>query len=133
MITATMANNKNNLLTFFTPFCESLRNEKIEKRASYYNIILLTNKMKKNIIKVLRIKTKKKHEKSTVLNNILNTMDFYDISSNGLYLFLSSICFLSFLNDVKFTFLVVYPPYSLLESFQFKLSSALDCTSFFKF
>ena len=40
MITATMANNKNNLLTFFTPFCESLRNEKIEKRASYYNIIL---------------------------------------------------------------------------------------------
>lgn len=72
-------------------------------------------------------------EKSTVLNNILNTMDFYDISSNGLYLFLSSICFLSFLNDVKFTFLVVYPPYSLLESFQFKLSSALDCTSFFKF
>lgn len=63
----------------------------------------------------------------------LNTMDFYDISSNGLYLFLSSICFLSFLNDVKFTFLVVYPPYSLLESFQFKLSSALDYTSFFKF
>jgi len=59
MITATMANNKNNLLTFFTPFCESLRNEKMEKRASYYNIILLTNKMKKNIIKVLRIKTKK--------------------------------------------------------------------------
>lgn len=41
--------------------------------------------------------------------------------------------FLSFLNDVKFTFLVVYPPYSLLESFQFKLSSALDYTSFFKF
>ena len=37
------------------------------------------------------------------------------------------------LNDVKFTFLVVYPPYSLLESFQFKLSSALDYTSFFKF
>lgn len=32
-------------------------------------------------------------EKSTVLNNFLNTMDFYDISSNGLYLFLSSICF----------------------------------------
>jgi len=67
MITATMANNKNNLLTFFTPFCESLRNEKIEKRASYYNIILLTNKltnkMKKNIIKVLRIKTKKKKVK----------------------------------------------------------------------
>jgi len=63
MITATMANNKNNLLTFFTPFCESLRNEKIEKRASYYNIILLTNKMKKNIIKVLRIKTKKKRVK----------------------------------------------------------------------
>ena len=52
MITATMANNKNNLLTFFTPFCESLRNEKIEKRASYYNII-----------KVLRIKTKKKKVK----------------------------------------------------------------------
>lgn len=63
MITATMANNKNNLLTFFTPFCESLRNEKMEKRASYYNIILLTNKMKKNIIKVLRIKTKKKKVK----------------------------------------------------------------------
>ena len=41
--------------------------------------------------------------------------------------------FLSFLNDVKFAFLVVYPPYSLLEFFQFKLSSALDCTSFFKF
>lgn len=61
-------------------------------------------------------------------------MDFYDISSNGLYLFLSSICFFyHFLNDVKFTFLVVYPPYSLLESFQFKLSSALDYTSFFKF
>ena len=32
-------------------------------------------------------------KKSTVLNNFLNTMDFYDISSNGLYLFLSSICF----------------------------------------
>lgn len=73
------------------------------------------------------------YKKSTVLNNILNTMDFYDISSNGLYLFLSSICFLSFFNDVKFTFLVVYPPCSLLDSFQFKLSSALDCTSFFKF
>lgn len=41
--------------------------------------------------------------------------------------------FYHFLNDVKFTFLVVYPPYSLLESFQFKLSSALDYTSFFKF
>lgn len=41
--------------------------------------------------------------------------------------------FYHFFNDVKFTFLVVYPPYSLLESFQFKLSSALDYTSFFKF
>lgn len=41
--------------------------------------------------------------------------------------------FYHFLNDVKFTFLVVYPPYSLLESFQFKSSSALDYTSFFKF
>ena len=55
------------------------------------------------------------------------------ISHPMYYTFFSSICFLSFLNDVKFTFLVVYPPYSLLESFQFKLSSALDYTSFFKF
>ena len=75
MITATMANNKNNLLTFFTPFCESLRNEKIEKRASYYNIILLTNKMKKNIIKVLRIKTKKKKEKTLkILKRIIRKL-----------------------------------------------------------
>ena len=38
-----------------------------------------------------------------------------------------------FFNDVKFTFLVVCPPFSLLDSFQFRLSSALDCTSFFRF
>lgn len=30
-------------------------------------------------------------------------------------------------------FLVVCPPFSLLDSFQFRLSSALDCTSFFRF
>ena len=39
----------------------------------------------------------------------------------------------AFFNDVKFTFLVVCPPFSLLDSFQFRLSSALDCTSFFRF
>lgn len=41
--------------------------------------------------------------------------------------------FYHFFNDVKFTFLVVCPPFSLLDSFQFRLSSALDCTSFFRF
>ena len=41
--------------------------------------------------------------------------------------------FANFFNDVKFTFLVVCPPFSLLDSFQFRLSSALDCTSFFRF
>lgn len=41
--------------------------------------------------------------------------------------------FYHFLNDVKFMFLVVCPPFSLLDSFQFRLSSALDCTSFFRF